>query len=245
MEIEPERADEIRAMCISIKAAEDLIAEGAKSVWLDLESRKIILADELDSEVIKEFRKKYGNEVEVSAGEPLFARAVPISSAYLQFPHIFSEASRNVLGAIIERTMKTGREHAAFFTDSGTAIAIEGEERRVLFPPSSLCAAVHTHPVDRRYHPMASCFPSKADMRNAVSFYLDGGLLFGIGCSSYILYFQRTKIITDDVLEDLAELPNKIEKIAKRAAKESIDVFGELTRATEGLPLKILTYHLA
>lgn len=243
-EIKLERESELKALCTLIKAAEDLVIEGENSIWIDFDDRKILVSGSVDEEVAESFRAKYEGEAVLEIMESNIERGIPLNESYEYFARKFSQIAKEALEVIVRRTEETNREHAVFVTNEGLTIAIEGEEGRVIFPPSSLCAAIHTHPVKGNRKSLAHCFPSPADIRNAVSFYLDGGLLFGIACSSFVLYFQRSWIVTEENLEKLSELPDKVEKIIKKTSREPTNIFEELLRATKDLPIKLMVENL-
>ncbi|MGC9114719.1 MAG: hypothetical protein ACP5HH_01755 [Fervidicoccaceae archaeon] len=238
-EIRLEKANELKNLCSMTKAAEDLVIEGLWDIWLDFDNKKILIPNELSEEIVENFRKKYEG-IEIARLEGSFITGIPFKESYHYFIHKFSQIGRRAIKTIVDRTAVTGREHALFITDDGYGVAIEGEEERVLFPPSSLCIAIHTHPASNRVENPAFCFPSPSDMRNAIGFFLDGGLLFGIASSGFILYLQRTWIITEGQLDKISELPNKIEIILKKASKKPTDIFGELQNFLKGLPFELI-----
>ncbi|MEM0021041.1 MAG: hypothetical protein QXT69_02790 [Fervidicoccaceae archaeon] len=238
MELRIEGARKIEKMCTGIKACEDILLEGGRDISIDFDRGRIFASGNISRDVIEGFKSRYGEKISLVLEEDE-GRGIPLKDAYLTFAEEFHFLGKEALELVVGRTAMVGMEHAVFITDDGTAIAIEGERDRVLFPPSSLCIAIHTHPSIKDLSASVSCFPSTADLRNAVSFFLDGGILFGIACRGFALYIQRTWIVTDEMLESLADLPKKAEKILNSWRKSGSDPLLKLREIAKGLPLEI------
>ncbi|NAY89726.1 MAG: hypothetical protein GU347_03285 [Desulfurococcales archaeon] len=225
-----------------MKAAEDLVSEGLDNLWLDIGERKIFSSENLSDELLREFNSKYQKRYELLPYSPPIGRGLTIDEVNRRFLDVFMEATEDSIKYLLKRTALVGREHALFITEDGKGIAIEGEEMRVLYIPTPLCATVHTHPYRSPTPNLLACLPSPADVRNAVDFFLNGGYIFGIACYHYILFFQRIGILTEDQLDTLMMLSKKIEQLERSLGKEKMDPFEQIKLWLKELPIKMIIW---
>jgi len=198
--------------CKAIHAAEDLWAEGASHVCVDLESASVWAEGAEDAAAA--VSAKYSDfGVSVSAEHPP-PSAVALQDAYDKFALFSLELLRPFLSALLKRTEKRSREHALLvLADKPVGVALEGESDRVSIPEVRACVFAHTHPRG------ALCVPSRGDVDAARSFFLSGGILEVVASPSCVLALWRSWLLGEEDVEAVAELQKRVAK-----AKELRDV---------------------
>ncbi len=206
----------ISGICTLIEAAEDSwIETGIEEITVDPESMTVYLPGELvGRDVVEKLQKKYEEKkVLFEYGEgPLHYRDL-----YTYLKEKTASLLSTYITELLERTYSLGKEHALLLLPDGKIVLLEGERGKISLPEIKACVFLHTHP-------SYLCLPSKTDVRQAASFFMNGGYINIIVSRRCMFSFYKTWMLGEEDILALRELEGKIEKIYKTSRNPLVEI---------------------
>ncbi len=205
-----EKTKEISRICNLIFAAEDAwIETNTDYITVDPYQKTVYLPEGIPEiqEIIDDLNNKYSEEgIRFSLGDAGYH----YKDLYNLVRERFLNTYISLIKTLVNKSLIKQREYAMIILREGKLILLEGEEERITLPEIPSCIFLHTHPGPW-------CFPSKKDVEQTTSFFMNGGLLNVIAAEKCLLTMARTWLLGEEDVLALKELERKINSIYKRS----------------------------
>jgi hypothetical protein len=226
-------AKELVEQFFLLEAAEDAwIETGSDYITLDPSSRTVYIpyGNERIIETIPSLSQKYSSK-------HIYFREGEGEIHYRDFYTILRDISIEKLSpfikSILDRTRSYGLEHALLLLEDGKIFLLEGEREHVTLPEIRCFIFIHTHP-----SPL--CLPSKQDIRQAATFFMNNGFLNAIASSQCLFIMYRRWLLGEEDILTLKDLESRINSFYKRSRDPLVEIGNMLRHTYIGVSISLL-----
>jgi hypothetical protein len=231
--VENSSADELVKQLLLLEAAEDAwIETGLDYITIDISFRTVYVPHTTgkNADILSKLSQKYSSKnIRFSEGEG----EVHYRDYYEILRDLSIEKLSPFIKQLLDRTRRHGVEHALLLLEDGKILLLEGEREHVTLPEIRCFIFIHTHP-------SPICFPSKQDIRQAATFFMNNGFLNAIASSQCLFILYRKWLLGEDDILVLKDLESRINSIYKKSRNPMLEFSNLLKKTYIGINVSIL-----